>query len=77
LPRTGIGASTGITPSPEISMRAKLYQFLHDDSGPTAVEYAMILALILVVLISAITAVGNSTVGVWTNDVNQITSASS
>jgi len=35
-----------------------IMNFLGDDSGPTAVEYAIMLALILVVCISAITGPG-------------------
>ena len=34
--------------------------FLCDESGPTAVEYAVMLALIVVVCITAITALGTS-----------------
>ena len=34
--------------------------FLKDESGPTAVEYAVMLALIIVVCISAITALGTN-----------------
>jgi pilus assembly protein Flp/PilA len=53
-----------------------LYTMLKSEDGATAVEYAVLLALILVVLISAITSVGNSTSGLWQNDVNRITAAS-
>jgi pilus assembly protein Flp/PilA len=35
-------------------------RFLKDESGPTAVEYAVMLALIIVVCISAITALGTN-----------------
>jgi pilus assembly protein Flp/PilA len=35
--------------------------FLADESGPTAVEYAVMLALIIVVCITAITALGTNT----------------
>ena len=35
--------------------------FLQNEDGPTAVEYAVMLALIIVVCISAITALGSST----------------
>jgi pilus assembly protein Flp/PilA len=49
--------------------------FLSED-GATAAEYAVLLALILLVLISAINAVGNSTSGLWQNDVDRISSAS-
>lgn len=40
---------------------AKIVRFLHDEDGPTAVEYAVMLALIIVVCYTAITAVGTST----------------
>jgi pilus assembly protein Flp/PilA len=38
-----------------------LVRFLQDESGPTAVEYAVMLALIIVVCITAITALGSNT----------------
>jgi pilus assembly protein Flp/PilA len=38
-----------------------LVSFLKDESGPTAVEYAVMLALIIVVCIAAITALGTTT----------------
>jgi len=34
--------------------------FIHDDSGATAIEYGLIAALIAVVIIGAVTAVGTS-----------------
>ena len=37
--------------------------FLKDESGPTAVEYAVMLALIVVVCIAAITTLGNNANG--------------
>jgi pilus assembly protein Flp/PilA len=37
-----------------------LVNFLKDESGPTAVEYAVMLALIIVVCITAITALGSN-----------------
>ena len=37
-----------------------LVSFLKDESGPTAVEYAVMLALIIVVCITAITALGTN-----------------
>ena len=37
-----------------------LVSFLKDESGPTAVEYAVMLALIIVVCIAAITALGSN-----------------
>ena len=37
---------------------ARLGQFLREEDGPTAVEYAVMLALIIVVCITAIKALG-------------------
>jgi pilus assembly protein Flp/PilA len=37
-----------------------LLGFLTDESGPTAVEYAVMLALIIVVCITAITTLGTN-----------------
>ncbi len=39
---------------------ASTKQFLCDESGPTAVEYAVMLALIVVVCITAIGVLGNN-----------------
>jgi len=44
-----------------------LGRFLKDDSGPTAVEYAVMLALIVVVCIAAITALGTNTTNTFSN----------
>lgn len=49
-----------------MSPLSRLRAFLFDESGPTAVEYAVMLALILVVVIVGITTVGGGTNGWWT-----------
>ena len=41
-------------------------KFLKRDDGPTAVEYAVMLALIIVVCIGAITGLGNNANGTFT-----------
>ena len=56
-------------------MLNQLLRLYRDDQAATAVEYAVLLALILVAVISAISAVGNSTNGIWANDSNQINTA--
>jgi pilus assembly protein Flp/PilA len=38
----------------------RLVEFLRKEDGPTAVEYAVMLALIIVVCIAAITALGSN-----------------
>ena len=48
------------------SIAKKVVSFLKKEDGPTAVEYAVMLALIIVVCIAASTAIGtnaNSTFG--------------
>ncbi len=42
-------------------------QFLQSEDGPTAVEYAVMLALIVVVCITAITALGTNANAVFSN----------
>jgi pilus assembly protein Flp/PilA len=54
----------------------RIRRLLESEEAATAAEYAVLLALILLALISAITTVGNSTSGVWQNDVTKITAAS-
>jgi len=46
---------------------AGMKQFLSDESGPTAVEYAVMLALIVVVCIAAITTLGKNASSVFSN----------
>jgi pilus assembly protein Flp/PilA len=49
-----------------------LFQFLHDDEAATAVEYAVMLALILVSIMAAISSVGTQTNGMWENNVSEL-----
>ena len=39
---------------------AEVVQFLKREDGPTAVEYAVMLALIVVVCVAAITSIGSA-----------------
>lgn len=39
--------------------------FLHDETGPTAVEYAVMLALILVACINIVTSLGHTVSGTF------------
>ena len=50
--------------------------FLKQEDGPTAVEYAVMLALIIVVCITAITALGTNANKTFTNVSNTIATAS-
>jgi pilus assembly protein Flp/PilA len=42
-----------------------IHRLLSDESGPTAVEYAVMLALILAVVITGISAFGNAQDSYW------------
>jgi pilus assembly protein Flp/PilA len=45
----------------------KVKAFLNEQDGPTAVEYAVMLALIIVVCLVAITAIGTTTNATFTS----------
>jgi pilus assembly protein Flp/PilA len=49
-----------------------LAKFLAQEDGPTAVEYAVMLALIIVVCIAAITTLGTNAMTTFTNVGNTI-----
>lgn len=49
-------------------------QFLVSEDGPTAVEYAVMLALIVIVCLTAITAVGNQASAKFTEISNSLAS---
>ena len=53
-------------------MIRRILSFLVDEGGPTAVEYAVLLGLILVAIIGAVGTVGVGTGGMWSNNANQI-----
>jgi pilus assembly protein Flp/PilA len=44
-----------------------LVEFLHQEDGPTAVEYAVMLALIVVVCIAAIATLGSNASNIFSN----------
>ena len=45
----------------------RVNDFLRSEDGPTAVEYAVMLALIVILAIGTITSVGSSVKGVYAN----------
>ena len=47
-------------------------RFLKNESGATAIEYGLIAALLAVVVIGAVTAVGNNLSGTFTNIANSV-----
>ena len=52
-------------------------QFLADEDGPTAMEYAFMLALIIAVCLLGINSVGTATNASFSNSANSITKAGS
>jgi pilus assembly protein Flp/PilA len=50
-----------------MKMLQKVQRFLVSEDGPTAVEYAVMLALIIIVCLAAITALGSKTSQTFTN----------
>ena len=51
-------------------------RFLSSDDGPTAVEYAVMLALIVIVCLSAIRTIGTNAKTTFTNVAGSIAGAS-
>jgi pilus assembly protein Flp/PilA len=58
------------------SLKQQVVNFLVHEDGPTAVEYAVMLALIIVVCIGAITTLGKNANTTFTSVGNAITSSS-
>lgn len=56
---------------------ARLRNLWTDESGPTATEYAVMLALIIIIALGAITALGTKVSSVFTNVENSLPSGSS
>jgi pilus assembly protein Flp/PilA len=59
------------------NLSRSLVNFLKNEDGPTAVEYAVMLALIVVVCIAAITAIGSNANGTFTTISTTVGSAGS
>ena len=58
------------------TLALKVQRFLTSEDGPTAVEYAVMLALIVVVCIAAITALGSNAKATFTSVSSTIASTS-
>ena len=55
----------------------KAQRFLKSEDGPTAVEYAVMLALIIIVCLTAITAVGTQAAAQFNNIATKVGTAGS
>ena len=56
-------------------MKPFLSRLLADESGATAIEYGLICALIFLVILSAVTAFGETATGVFITATDAITAA--
>jgi Flp pilus assembly pilin Flp len=56
-------------------MFIRRFRLCRDEEAVTAAEYAVLLGLILVVVITAINSLGNTNSGMWATDNSRITSA--
>ncbi len=56
----------------KIMLLKKIRQFLQSEDGPTAVEYAVMLALIVIVCLTAINSLGTNAKTTFTNVANSI-----
>ena len=57
------------------SLMTRVERFLVSEDGPTAVEYAVMLALILVACIAIVTTLGQSISGTFTTVNEKLTTA--
>jgi len=55
------------------SLAKKMQRFLVSEDGPTAVEYAVMLALIVIVCLTAISAIGTSASSTFRDIANSLT----
>ena len=59
------------------TLREKLIKFLESEDGPTAVEYAVMVALIIVVSIGAVTTLGTKVSSTFSETASAITTTAS
>ena len=52
----------------------RLTKLRSDSKAATAVEYALILALIVLAMLAALTGVASATIGMWNNVASQVMS---
>ncbi|MGC3969377.1 MAG: Flp family type IVb pilin [Pirellulales bacterium] len=54
---------------------AAIKRFLRDDDGTTAVEYAVMLAMVLLAMLATIASFGGQTGNLWGNTNTKLTNA--
>jgi pilus assembly protein Flp/PilA len=58
-------------------MNSRLIKLVRNKRGATAIEYGLIVALIVIVVVVGISALGGSTVGIWGNMTTKASNAMS
>ena len=53
----------------------RLKRLIKDERAATAIEYALILALIFMAMVGAVTAFGNAAIHMWTNVAGAVANA--
>lgn len=53
----------------------RIRDVIRDESGATAVEYGLILALIFLAMVGALVSFGDGTVGLWNHVTDQVTTS--
>ena len=56
-------------------MKRLLTRFLRDQQGATAIEYGLIIALIFLVILSALTAFGGTSTGIFNTAMDKLRAA--
>ncbi len=54
------------------ALKERIHGFMVAEDGPTATEYAVMLALVIIVAIGAIGALGNRVSGIFTSVTSQL-----
>ena len=56
-------------------MRNLIARFLRDEAGATAIEYGLIASLVVVVLLTALTAFGDTSTGIFNTAMDKLRQA--
>ena len=59
----------------ELDMKGRLIKLIPNMRGATAVEYGLIVALIVIVVLSGVSAVGSANRGLWGNVTDKVGNA--
>ena len=75
--RNILGEKLPLSSEQRPTLAQKLHRFLNVEDGPTAVEYAVMLALIIIVCLAAVTSVGTQAAAKFNNIATQVGKAGS